>query len=63
MKRIFETTNQADAKRCEEAFRTRKRVTVNGVDTLTNESKEYVGNVLSIQYASGHPWRIEIDTD
>jgi hypothetical protein len=63
MKRIFETTNNRDAERCKEAFRMGKRVTVTGVDTLTKETREYVGHVLSVQYASGNPWLIGIDAD
>lgn len=62
-KHIFETTSNADAERCKEASRYGRRVTVTGVDTLTGQTREYVGHVLSVQYSSGRPWVIGIDAD
>ena len=63
VKHVLETTSDADADRCKEAFAKGRRVTVTRLDVSTRQTREYVGHVLSVQYSSGRPWLIAIDAD
>ena len=67
MKELFYVPSDADGRRCEEAFRSRVRISISGCDAVSNQIRPYTGYVISVEYISGastgRQWKVGIETD